>query len=351
MTTIEKILYRILLGYYYIYINDEQYKVVYPTIRIKYEAELLYEKMLEDNKFDKMYLNADEIKNYLHTNNIWLKNDDEKLKDCEKFLEDSKVNLYLNYSNEKMTTTNKKNISKAQKDLETLLSKKHSFDYLTIHEHATSVKNEFILMNSIYDQHNNLVFDYHKDHILAYNDFQSFVREILETSIKQHELRRVAKSDLWKSYAVASKIEKDIIDMNDDYRHLIGLHKMYDNVRQHPECPSNEIIEDDDALDGWFIYQNRKAEKEKKKNSIMNKIGNKSKDAGEVFLITDDIKERDAIYALNDATARQNIKEIINTGKKLESTKENMKWQDIPFVQRDLRNQAQEKFKNHQKGK
>ena len=28
------------------------------------------------------------------------------------------------------------------------------------------------------------------------------------------------------------------------------------------ECPSEEVIEDDDALDGWFIEQRRKNERE-----------------------------------------------------------------------------------------
>lgn len=345
MNSLEKILYRILLGYYYIYIDDIKYKIIYPDLRIKYEAELLYEKAIEDNKFDKRYLNDNEIKTYLQYNNIWNTSDDVKLKDCEKFLEDSKIDLYLNFHNSKNKIKLEKNIIKAKNDLEKLLVKKNSFNYLTINDQATSIKNEFILMNTIYDTHNNLVFNYDNYDTFEYHKLQIFIREILDNSIKYEELRLLTKSDLWKSYAITSNLDKDILLVNDDYRHLIHLHKMYENVRQHPECPSEEIIDHDDALDGWFIHQNRKAEKEKKKNAILDKFGNNVKNAGEVFLMTNDVAEKHDIYDLNDLTTRQNIKEIINTSKSL-SDNESIEWQKLGFVQRDIRQQIQNKTTN-----
>jgi hypothetical protein len=335
---LEKYLYRILLGYYYIYVEDQKYKIYYPNIDVKYEAELLYDKIIEDNKYDKIYLTEHEINIYLQTNGIWTKEDTNRLKDCEKFLEESKIDLFVNFTNEKKKTQNKKNIQRATKDTEVLYNKKNSFNYLTITDHAASVKNEFILMHTIYNSFNKLVFDYNNYDTLDYHNLQKFIREVLENTIKPNLLRLLVKSDIWKSYCVASVLEKDIININDDYRHIINLHKMYDNVRQHPECPSNEIIDDDDALDGWFIYQNRKAEKEKKKNAIMNKFGNNMKNAGEVFLMTDDINERNDIYDLNDVQSRQNIRELINFSK--QNPEGNINWQDISFVQRELRTQA-----------
>jgi hypothetical protein len=341
---LDKLFYRIILGYYYIYINNNKYKVTYPDISIKYEAEIIYDEAIEDNKFNKVYLNSDEIKLYLKIHNIWVPSDEIKFKDCEKFLEDCKVELYLNYINTKARDIHKKNIVKATKDLEVLYQKKNSFNYLTIEEHATTIKNEFILMNTIYDTNNNLIFNYSNYNNSSYYKLQSFIKEILDYSIKPDQLRLLAKSDLWKSYAMSTNMEKNILSINDDYRHLINLHKMYDNVRQHPECPSQEIIEDDDALDGWFIYQNNKAEKEKKKNAILDKFGGNMKKAGEVFMLTNDVQETKDIFDLNDQTSKHNIKEIIALGKNKDKDKNNsnesIKWQDLPFVQRDLRAQA-----------
>ena len=50
---LDKLFYRIILGYYYIYINNNKYKVTYPDISIKYEAEIIYDEAIEDNKFNK----------------------------------------------------------------------------------------------------------------------------------------------------------------------------------------------------------------------------------------------------------------------------------------------------------
>jgi len=348
---LDKLFYRVILGYYYIYIDSIKYKVTYPDISIKYESEILYDEAIEDNKFDKVYLNNDEIKLYLKIHNIWTPNDETKMKDCEKFIEDSKVELYLNYINEKTRARHKKNIEKSTKDLENLFYKKNSFNYLTIEDHAASIKNEYILMNTIYDYNNKLVFNYNEYNKSSYHKLQSFIKEILDYAVKPDQLRLLAKSDLWKSYDISSNIEKDILLINDDYRHLINLHKMYDNVRQHPDCPSQEIIDDDDALDGWFIYQNKKSEKEKKKNAILDKFGGNIKNAGEVFVLTDDIQEKKDIFDLNDPTSRHNIKEIIATGKKQE-TDQSVKWQDLPFVQRDLQAQAkQQSSQTMKKGK
>lgn len=334
---VAKNLYRILLGYYYIYVDDIKYKILYPSLDIKYEAELLYDKILEDNKYEKIYLTDDEIKIYLKVNKIWSPSDDTQLKDCEKFLEDCKVNLYLEFNKSDNKKQHQKNIIKATKDLETLLLRKNSFNYLTIHDHATSLKNEFILMHCIYLD-DKLVFHYNNYDTLEYNKLQSFVKEILDQTIKPNELRLIAKSDLWKSYAVSKNLETNILHMNDDMRHLINLHHMYDNIRQHPECPSQDIIDDDDALDGWFIHQNRKSEKEKKKNNILNKFGKNIKNSGEVFLMANNQEEVKDIYDLNDLTTKQNIKELINIGKNNTTD-----WQNLPFVQRDLRHQIQEK--------
>lgn len=340
---LEKLFYRVVLGYYYIYINNNRYKVTYPDLHVKYEAEILYDEAVDDNKFDKVYLNNDEIKLYLKIHNIWVQNDDVKLKDCEKFIEDSKVELYLNYQNSKTRAVHKKNLEKSYKDLENLYQRKNSFNYLTIEEHATTIKNEFILMNTIYDSNNKLVFNYDEYKNFSYNKLQSFIKEIIDCAIKPNELRLIAKSDLWKSYAVTSDTEKNIVTLNDDYRHLINLHKMYDNVRQHPECPNQEIIEDDDALDGWFIYQNKKMEKEKKKNAVLDKFGGNIKKAGEIFMLTNDAQEKKDIFDLNDMTSKHNVRELIETGKRQDKNNptESIKWQDLPFVQRDLRAQAQ----------
>lgn len=347
---LDKILYRILLGYYYISIDDQEYKIIYPSLDIKYRAEMLYDKIIEDNKFDKRLLTEKEISVYLKINNIWKPSDQEALDKCKKLIDDTKIDLFINYTNEKNRNTLKKQLSQTNEELNKLFINKNSMNYLGINDHATSVKNEFIIMNTIYDNNDKLVFNnpYKDSH--EYQRLQKFIREIVENALDISMLRVLVKSDVWRSFVGCVNLVKQPNEVNDDYRYLVGLHKMYDSVRQHPECPSEDIINDDDALDGWFLFNSRKAEKEKKKNAILNKVRGNSKDAGEVFIVTDDIKEKQEIYDLNDAKGRSNIKEMLAIANKEPDNKDySVKWNELPFVQRDLRQQAQKLHDN--KGK
>lgn len=339
----DKILYRILLGYYYIYIDNIEYKVKYPTLDIKYRGEILYDNIIEENKFDKRLLTEEEIIKYLENNDIWKKSDQENLDKCKKILDDSKIELYINYSNEKTRKNLKDQISDIKKDINKLLNKKNSMNYLGINEHALSVKNEFIIMNTIYDNNNNLVFNNPYMDTYEHQKLQSFIREIIDHSLEIDTIRKIAKSETWRSTVACINIQKNINELNDDYKYLISLYKMYDNVRQHPDCPSEDIINDDDALDGWFLHTNKKAEKEKKKNAILNKLGGNTKNAGEVFVMTDDIQETKDIYDLNDDTAKYNVKELISlANQKLKTEKDSISWGEIPFVQRDIQNKLSE---------
>jgi hypothetical protein len=345
---LDKILYRILLGYYHISIEEKQYKVLYPSMDIKYQAEILFDKIIEDNKFDKRLLTEKEIEIYLQTNEIWKPEDQKILDDSKKFLDEIKINLYLNYLNETSKIKIKKQIKSINQRINRLLVDKNSMNYLGIKEHATSIKNEFIIMNTIYDN-TKLVFNNPEKDSHEHQKLQTFIREIVYQALDINILRDLVKSEIWRSYASCFNLQKDTYEINDDYRYLVGLHKMYENVRQHPECPSEEIIADDDALDGWFLYQNKKSEKEKKKNSILNKVGGNIKNAGEIFLMTNDANEAKEIFDLNDEESKRNIREIISTSQ--ENKDSNIKWTDLGFVQKELQQKTQQIKDQQIKGK
>jgi len=147
-------------------------------------------------------------------------------------------------------------------------------------------------------------------------------------------LRNIVKSDTWSSYNVKDNIFGPSVQLNDDQRNLLALQRMYNNVRQHPECPSDEIIDDDDALDGWFLLQKDKKKKEKIKNSLLKKVGGKIKDHSSVFIVTQNEEERKAIWEMNDVEGKRTLKAIDKT---MEERKgEKIAWQDIPIIRQQL---------------
>lgn len=336
---LEKILYRILLGFFYIYIEDQEYKIISPSFDIKYDAAILYDKIIEENKFDKRLLTNKEIEMQLITNGIWNPELDNKLKTLKEDIDNIKVDIYLNFLNSTKKKFFKNNLKIQEKFHNELSSKKNCLNHLSIEEHAITIKNEFILMKTTYDKNNNLVFD-NSDTAIDYTRLQSFIREIVNNTITIDNIRSLVKSDIWRSYSSIANLNRDILNISDDYKHLINFHNMYNNVRQHPECPSEDIINDDTALDGWFIYQNRKSEKEKKKNTILDKIGGNIKDkAQHIFVMTQNEDEIKAIQDLNGPEEKQFIKEVSDYSKQFPGTR----WEDIPAVKHRAQIEAQKK--------
>lgn len=342
---LNKILYRIILGYYYIHIGNSKYKIVYPNLNIKYESEILYDSIIEENKYDKTWLTDEEIQFQLNVLGLWNNDKEKSLKDMESILEDTKVELYLFFSNQEKKNKLKKQIQKIIQEIAKLLNEKNILNHLSIREYAFNIKNEFIIMNTVYDKYEKLYFKNPQKNTYEHRKLQSFMKEILDNVLLPHEIRELAKSDIWKSYISVISMKQNIKNINDDYKNLINIHQMYEGAKQHPECPSDEILKDDDALDGWFIFQSRKATKEKKKNAILDRVGGNIKNAGEVFLMTTDREETKDIYSLNDLEANRNIQEI----KKLHKEKGSVAWKDLPFVQRQVREQMQSESKNIRK--
>jgi hypothetical protein len=118
--------------------------------------------------------------------------------------------------------------------------------------------------------------------------------------------------------------------------------RMYDNVAESPEAPIEEIIADDICLDGWFIDQQKKQEKQKKQNQVDGMISNdKIKNSGEVFVMAQDNDDAQGIYDLNDGMARSTIRQ---RQAQIEGKDEMMKFQELADVKQDIGMQRQQQF-------
>jgi hypothetical protein len=123
---------------------------------------------------------------------------------------------------------------------------------------------------------------------------------------------------------------------------------MYDSAYEHPDCPNDKVIEDDDMFDGWMIYQRRENDKAKDKNRA-NKIleGKNLGKAQEVFLMANTNEEAQNIYNLNDNQSRN----IIREREKMISHLGSVEHSKLPDVQRDLVIQSNQQFMNTAKRK
>ena len=133
-------------------------------------------------------------------------------------------------------------------------------------------------------------------------------------------------------------------DLTPDQKNVIVWSKMYDNVYENPECPNEEVIKDDDLLDGWFIYQQEKHKEEALKNDIQDRVTNpRMTGAQEVAIMAYNQEDVENINKLNSPVARRNKADRIKT------VKSKGKATDLDFrdKQMEIRNQSNEMFKNN----
>ena len=125
--------------------------------------------------------------------------------------------------------------------------------------------------------------------------------------------------------------------------------RMYDNVYENPERPSEEVIEDDDMLDGWFAKLRRESEKERKQrevDSILNKKGANKGGKGETFVVAGSREEADKIRDINGINERMKMRQRDAAVKQ----KGKLEEQDLPDVKLELRSEAMKQMADRFKG-
>lgn len=335
---------RILSGFYLFIYNGKKYKLVYPDIAIKYSADLYAQQECEYNRFND-WINDDNIIDTLVTMGLWSYNGDDNLKNLEKQIEDTKVELYKSFLNPTKLKSLRRTLLNITSSYNKQFSIRHSLDQFTAYGYSQQIKNQYLLIHSLYDENNNLVFksqdDVDYDLLTRLSDF------ISSDSIDIKTYRMIARSDQWRNYWSANKdylFDKATVNWTDEQKTLVVLTKMYDGAYEHPECPPDKVIEDDDLFDGWMIHQRRENEKNRNKNRTEKMLEGKKLDkAGEVFIMANSQEEAQNIYDLNDNTSRHIIRErnaVIQTNSDMiDNTK-------LPDVQRTLIQQSNEIFKN-----
>ena len=123
----------------------------------------------------------------------------------------------------------------------------------------------------------------------------------------------IARNDPWRSMWMIGKttdtlLGKSSVEFTINQTQLCSYSFMYDNVYENPDRPNSKIIEDDDCLDGWFIVQRRKYEKDKKQQEVDALTSNpKIANSQEVFVMASNQEAANEIYNLNDVVGRSTI--------------------------------------------
>lgn len=322
---------RILSGHHIFLCGGRRLKMVYPNAQLKYEAELVALEEKEKNRFSD-WIKQEEVERILISQGLWTQDSPKFMAEAEKKLEDLKVAIFSNYKNPAALKFHRRSIELHRKTELKLAMSKASIEAITLEGYIENIKNNYVLCKSIYDEDNKIFFSEGNNIELL----DTIGSKISRATISATEFRAIARSPQWSYYwnstDAGNLFGAPIIDWTDEQRTLAAFTRMYDGARQHPESPSDEIFDDDDAFDGWAISERRKYEKEKKKARAEKMLPGNLSNAGEVFVVAKTKEEADDIMSLNDYTGMATIKERSRAIQRSGSIRD----QDLPDIQRDL---------------
>jgi hypothetical protein len=299
---LERLIYRIIQGRLRVSVDGLVFYIHEPTADLILQSYDVYDEVYEESYMSKVYTD-DELANFLAENDIWTPLGDREIEKIKKDLEDKKVEAFQNFFRPGQLVGIKRQIQNLNNRLSDLLNQKHSFDHITCHGAAEQARWDWLLQNCIFDLSGNKV-------IL---DIAKVSEEFRDNVISPTDIRAVARSNMWRTIWTAGKksvgvFSKPSTELTRDQLTLMSFSSMYDNVYEHPDCPDDKIIEDDDCLDGWFIVQRRKAEKDKTQRSVDQATSNpKIRNAKEQFIMVESDEDAKRVMDLNDPLSKAKI--------------------------------------------
>lgn len=308
---IEYLIHRILSGKNIFTYNNFKYELHKPSLELKLQSDLIYKEAYENNLYNNFWL-LEDIPNLAIEIGLLDYTYKQQLEKIEKRLENSKLELYKEYFDFKKREKNKSNISRIKKEHTNLYSSIHYLDYLSLEHFCEKIKNEFLISKTLYYSHNlKLVFG--ED--IEYSLFNNIMTEISNTIIQIETYKQIARYEYWKNLWSNNRfkiLDEPVNQWSDEQKTLFNISFMYEKIYEHPECPTDEIINDDDALDGWMIHQKRENLKQKQEKGVDNILSDKVRNSAEVFLMAPSDDQAQSITQLNSEQSLRIMKQKID---------------------------------------
>ena len=319
--------------------------IIPPTFDILSDSCEIYNEFYQQSYIDGV-MDEDENNQWMLENGLWSYSEEEKIKVIQKDIEKLKVEIYNARNNERLAQTIRAYIRAAEKQLNQLHNKKHIYYSNTCEGIASSEKAIHIVKNSTYK--NNELYDF-SDVSLSY-----IMDEYNASILSEKECRELARNEPWKSmWIIKDKAGIKLFDnppntdLTYNQKNIVIWSQMYDNIQESLDCPSKNVIDDDDMLDGWFIIQGKKRDKEKADREFEESVkSDKIKNSSEVFMMASNDKDVDRVDSMNNIHGNMIKKQRSN----LIKAKGSVEQQHFADEQLRLRSQATNQFKDKFKG-
>jgi len=306
-------------------------------------ANIAYNNAYKEAQEDDVMTEAEMLR-WMKENGFWHKVNENNIEKYKNNIEDIKVEMYEKRMFKKQVKDIRYRLRVEERKVAVEYETKNSFYEHTCESVAQLEKIYWIVKNSTYDLEGNR--QNIDDEVI--NDIVSSWGSFL---LQEYEIRELARNEPWKSlWSILGKTaelfsnEKNT-ELNQNQKSLAIWSRIYDSVHESIDSPEDYVIEDDDILDGWFIFQSRKRKAEKKQNSISSRTS-KNSNAQELFLMADSLEDAQDIYSANDTEAK-NI--ISQRSKQIQSSDKPIEHYDLADKQIELRQEYHKMVSNQRK--
>lgn len=338
----DKILYKIISGRTSFRLGDLFLCFREPNADIVSKSYVVYEEAY-DQAYQNNCYTEEEHRNLLIELDIWTPHHDKEAERLKNSLDDKKVHIYDNFYNSKELKIARKELYIMDKKYKDFISNKYRHSFLTCHSIAENARWNWIFTVSTFDDDTPVGESVNSD---------SINKIYASKMIDNDQIRECSKLEIWRSMWNCNKLHGGLLfgrsptDYSRDQINLCSFSIMYDNIYEHPECPHEKIINDNDAIDGWLIKQRRKSDSEKKKSEKVVK-NNKIANSQEQFIMAANEEEAKIIYDMNDEGAKRIIKQRFNLIEQMGTVKD----KDFEDRRQEIEIAQMNSFRNKMRGK
>ena len=301
---------RIRSGFYLVKLEQLDVKILTPTPEDEFYANQVFMDSFDKCRQDDLMTEV-EMVDWLVEKGLWSEEKDRKIEDIEKEIEKLKIEIFNSRSNVKLREQIRLYIRAAEKASIKLRSEKSEYFVNTCEGISLQEKSFETFKRCSFVGGEQLNFEKVDMHDL-FHKYNSIV-------LADKQTRELARNEPWRSlYILKDELELFANEkgrqLSLDQKGLLVWSRMYANVQESMECPTEDVINDDDMLDGWFIIQRKKSESERAKSELEERTQNdKIMNSDEVYVFTDSKKEADAIEGMNSVNSSMIKKERLQT--------------------------------------
>jgi hypothetical protein len=278
--------------------HDIELEVRPLTVEQLFKSCQVYQKAY-DNAYSEEIMTEDDMNQWMFENELWTPHDDKREEGLKKEIERLKIEIYNARNDTKLANNIRLYIRAGESQLSSHLNKKYVYHQNTCEGVASTERLSWIIKNTTFC--NNELYDF------GTISMQYVIDEWQSTFLSESKSRELARTEPWKSLWVTRENTGHSLFCNPpnteltyNQKNLLIWSQMYDNIQESLECPNKDVIEDDDMLDGWFIIQGQKREKERTEKEFEAETKNeKIKNASEVFIVSNNDHKNSKINSMN----------------------------------------------------